>query len=94
MNATSTPHPPATPAKATIFERPADTCRRTGLGLSTLYAHIDRGIWPEPVRLSRRFVVFPKDEVDAVLNARIAGKTDAEIRVLVATIMQARKQRI
>ncbi len=93
MNAPGLPHPPATPAKTSIFERPAETCRRTGLGLSTLYAHIDRGIWPEPVRLSRRFVVFPKDEVDAVLNARIAGKSDAEIKTLVATIMQARKQR-
>lgn len=85
--------PPTSPATAGTLMRPADVCRQTGLGLSTLYAHIDRGMWPEPVALSRRFVVFPSEEVDAVLNARIAGKTDAEIKVLVAAIMEARKQR-
>ena len=84
---------PAAPAKSGTLMRPADVCRDTGLGLSTLYAHIDRGMFPAPVRLSRRFVVFPQEEVNAIIDARIAGKTDDEVRQLVAEIMEARKAR-
>ena len=94
MNSNALSRPILTPTKTRTFERPAETCRRTGLGLSTLYAHIERGIWPEPVRLSRRFVVFPSEEVEAILNARIAGKTDPEIKEIVAGLMAARKSNV
>jgi prophage regulatory protein len=61
------------------------------MGLSTLYAHIDRGMFPKPVALSRRFVVFPQEEVTAIINARLAGKTDDEVRELVAELMEKRR---
>ena len=74
--------------------RPADVSRMTGLGLSTLYAHIDRGIFPPPVRLSRRFVVFPSEEVRRIINARVAGHDDDAIRNLVLELIEARKNRV
>lgn len=76
------------------YERPVDTCRRLGgMGLSTLYAHIDRGLFVKPVALSRRFVVFPTDEVDAIINARVAGADDDAVKAIVSGLMDARKQR-
>ena len=78
--------------EAPNYLRPKDACRQLGgMGLSTLYAHIDRGTFPKPVALSRRFVVFPQEEVTAIINARLAGKTDDEVRQLVAELMEKRR---
>ncbi|MFN3723663.1 MAG: helix-turn-helix transcriptional regulator [Paracoccaceae bacterium] len=80
-----------TPA-APNYVRPKDACRQLGgMGLSTLYAHIDRGMFPKPVALSRRFVVFPQENVTAIINARLAGKTDEDVRQLVSEIMEKRR---
>jgi prophage regulatory protein len=80
-----------TPA-APNYVRPKDACRQLGgMGLSTLYAHMDRGLFVKPVALSRRFVVFPQDEVTAIINARLAGKTDEDVRQLVAELMEKRR---
>lgn len=78
--------------EAPSYVRPKDACRQLGgMGLSTLYAHVDRGLFVKPVALSRRFVVFPQDEITAILNARLAGKTDDEVRQLVAELMEKRR---
>lgn len=44
-----------------------------------------------PVLLGARSVGWPEHEIDAILLARIAGKTDAEIRELVAKLDAARR---
>ena len=63
----------------------------TGLSRSTLYLRIAHGVFTHPVSLGGRAVGWPAHEV-AVLNAaRIAGMTDAQIRVLVAQLEAARK---
>ena len=62
-----------------------------GLSRSTTYLHIANGLWPKPVAIGARAVGFPADECEAVVNARIAGKTDNEIRALVARLVSARK---
>jgi prophage regulatory protein len=81
-----------TPAKLSQMVRPKDTCQQLGgMGLSTLYAHMDRGLFVKPIALSRRFVVFPQEEVTAIINARMAGKTDEEVRQLVAELMEKRR---
>ena len=41
--------------------------------------------------LGARAVGWPSDEVDAINSARIAGKTDEEIRTLVAKLEDDRK---
>lgn len=86
--------PADNPAQTETLMRPADVSRMTGLGLSTLYAHIDRGIFPPPVRLSRRFVVFPSEEVRRIINARVAGHDDEAVRALVLELIEARKSRV
>lgn len=78
--------------EAPNYVRPKDACRQLGgMGLSTLYAHVDRGLFVKPVALSRRFVVFPQEEITAILNARLAGKTDEDVRKLVVELMEKRQ---
>jgi len=63
----------------------------SGLSRSTIYLRIDQGLWTKPVSLGARAVGWPSDEVAAINAARIAGKTDEEVRSLVAKLEAARK---
>jgi prophage regulatory protein len=62
-----------------------------GLSKSTLYAQITDELWTQPVALGRRAVGWPASEIDALNAARIAGKSDEEIRELVAKLHAARR---
>lgn len=50
---------------------------------TTFYNHIKFGIIPPCINLGGRSVAWIKHEIDAVINARIAGQTDNEIKMLV-----------
>lgn len=63
----------------------------SGMARSTLYVRIKQGLWTKPVRLGARSVGWPASEVLAINAARIAGKSDDEIRELVAKLEAARK---
>ena len=76
--------------KHTILRIPA-VKSESGLSRSTIYLRIAEGLWTKPVSLGPRAVGWPSDEVDALNAARIAGKTDEEIRALVAKLEAARK---
>lgn len=62
----------------------------SGYSRSTLYFRISQGLWSRPVRLGARAVGWPSDEVAAINAARVAGKTDDEIRALVRRLEVAR----
>lgn len=64
----------------------------TGLSRSTIYARIAAGLWPRQVSLGPRCVGWPATEVSALNQARIAGKSDIEIRALVAKLEAARSK--
>ncbi|MDD4073114.1 MAG: AlpA family phage regulatory protein [Desulfobacterales bacterium] len=64
---------------------------QSGLSRSTIYLRIAQGLWTKPVSLGARAVGWPSDEVAAINAARIAGKTDEEVRALVAKLEAARK---
>lgn len=74
----------------TIFRLPAVKAE-SGYSRSTIYLRISQGLWTKPVSLGARAVGWPADEVAALNAARIAGKTDAEIRALVIKLQAARK---
>ncbi|HEX4022391.1 MAG TPA: AlpA family transcriptional regulator [Acidobacteriaceae bacterium] len=63
----------------------------TGLSRSTLYLRVAQGEFPKPVSLGGRAVGWPASEVAALNAARIAGKSNAEIRDLVVKLEVARK---
>lgn len=64
----------------------------SGFPRSTLYLRISQGLWPGPVKLGVRAAGWPSAEVEAVVAALIAGKTDAEIRNLVSNLKERRSQ--
>jgi prophage regulatory protein len=76
--------------KRTILRLPA-VKSESGLSRSTIYLRISERLWTKPVSLGPRAVGWPSDEVAALNAARIAGKTDDEIRALVARLEAARK---
>lgn len=63
----------------------------TGYSRSTIYLRISQGLWVHPVALGARAVGWPAGEVASLNAARIAGKSDDEIRALVVTLEGARK---
>lgn len=64
---------------------------RTGLSRSTIYLRISQGLWTKPISLGARAVGWPEHEIEAINAARIAGKSDDEIRELVFKLLAARK---
>lgn len=79
---------PTAPAPR-ILRRPAVT-ETYGIGRSTIYDLCAAGLLPRPVRISARSTGWLADELGAVFTARVAGKTDDEIRALVARLHAAR----
>ena len=59
---------------------------------STFYAQVHLGLLPKLVKLGQRAAGLPDYEVKAIANARIAGKSDDEIRALVQRLHAARSQ--
>ena len=79
--------------KFTILRLPA-VINESGYARSTLYLRMSQGLWTQPVRLGLRSVGWPAHEVTALNGARIAGKSDEEIRKLVLKLEAARKSAV
>lgn len=74
----------------TILRLPA-VLRERGRSRSAHYMDIQQGLFTPPVPIGARAVGWPADELTTLNAARIAGKTDDEIRALVAKLEAARK---
>ncbi len=61
-----------------------------GKSRATLYRDIQRGLLTKPVKIGGDRVAWPASEIAAINKARIAGKTDAEIKALVIELEAAR----
>lgn len=61
---------------------------------SSIYNDIDLGTFPPPIALGSNCVAWPENEVDAVIAARVAGKSDDEVRRLVKMLVAERKGKI
>jgi prophage regulatory protein len=101
MNAPATPT--ANTAKpATAFSPAAlvphallanpDVCTVCRASKPTIYAWIADGLFPPPVKLGAKSSAWPASEVNTILAARIAGKSDDELRALVIELTEARKR--
>jgi prophage regulatory protein len=60
---------------------------------SSIYKSIDRGVFTKPVQIGQRGVGWPNDEVQTILAARIAGRTDEQLRELVEKLHAKRVER-
>ena len=74
----------------TILRLPAVLIER-GRSRSSHYLDIQQGLFTQPVIIGLRAVGWPVNEVASLNAARIAGKSDDEIRALVTKLETARK---
>ncbi len=74
-----------------IIQRLRPVLLERGRSRSSHYLDIQQGLFTHPVQIGLRAVGWPASEVTAINAARIAGKTDTEIRELVAKLESARK---
>lgn len=72
-----------------IYRVPA-TLKARGVGRTQHYADIAAGLFTRPVKLGRRMSGWPDSEVAALNKARIAGKSNIEIKALVRRLELAR----
>ena len=71
--------------------RLAEVAHRRRVSKSTVYADIRQGLWPTLVAFGPRTRGQPEHEVDELIAARVAGRSDDEIRLLVQRLVEARK---
>ena len=64
--------------------------RERGRSRSSHYLDIQQGLFTKPVRIGSRAVGWPSKEVTEINAARIAGKSDEEIRALIVELENAR----
>ena len=85
MATTSTILPTVNP----LYRRPV-VQQLTGDSRSTTYRKIGKGLFTKPVKIGGDRVAWPANEIEALNKARIAGKSDAEIKALVIELEAAR----
>ncbi len=77
---------------STRIVRLPEVLRERGRSRSAHYSDIQERLFTLPVSIGARAVGWPADEVSVLNAARIAGKSDDQIRELVAKLQAARKQ--
>lgn len=68
-----------------------DVLKFTAKSRSTHYADIKAGLMTPPVLLGIHAVAWPENEINAINMARISGKNEEEIRLLVANLIKQRE---
>jgi prophage regulatory protein len=63
-----------------------------GIGKSLFYLWQKKGLIPQGIAMGPRVVVWPSAELDCIIRARVAGKSDDEVKQLVAELTAARAQ--
>lgn len=62
----------------------------TGLRRSAVYDHVSKGLLPKPVKIGERQSAWAAHEIAAINAARLAGKSDDDIRAIVADLHRQR----
>lgn len=70
--------------------RTPDVCAVTGMARPTLYEAMAKGLFPRPIKLGAKSSAWPALEVNKMLAARIAGKSEDELKALVIELTEAR----
>jgi prophage regulatory protein len=74
------------------FMRKPAVLATTGKSRTGLYEDEKRGTFVKAVLIGGRAVAYPAHEVDAIVKARIAGRSEDEIRALVEQLHSARSE--
>lgn len=62
----------------------------TGRSRASVYKDMQEGLLPSPIKCGARSVAWLQNEVEAVIMARVKGKSEDEIRALVTELEQRR----
>ena len=73
------------------FIREREVSKLRARSRSSTYQDIHDGFLTKPVRIGGRSVAWPHHEIEALNAARLAERSDDEIRALVAKLEAARK---
>jgi len=73
------------------IDRRPEVLDRFGIGNTCLHNRIKQGLMPPPIPLGGRAVGFLRHELDAVLAAMVAGKSQEQIKALVCELVDQRK---
>lgn len=79
----------ALPYINTLYRRPTVE-QAIGKSRSTIYREIQKGLFTKPVSIGGDRVAWPANEIQAINQARIAGKSDADIKLLVIELQALR----
>lgn len=71
--------------------RKPELLERFGFSKTTLHTKISKKLFPPPISIGDRAVAWPSHELDLILSAMVAGKSDDEMRTLVADLVAKRK---
>jgi prophage regulatory protein len=71
---------------ATRMLKLREVLSRRARGCTSHYRDINAGLFTHPVKMGIKSSSWPEAEVEALIRARIAGKSDQEIRTLVAKL--------
>jgi prophage regulatory protein len=74
-----------------IFRLP-EALNTLSISKSTFFNQLNEGLLCKPISLGERCVGYPSSEIIAILNARIAGSTNFEIKALVIELEKQRQE--
>lgn len=77
-----------------ILRMPAVKAETGHRSHASIYNAVRAGLFTKPVPIGQRAVGWPSDEVLAITAARIAGKSEAELRGLVDRLHELRATRL
>lgn len=83
-------HLQAAPTNVNALMRVPAVISARGIQKSQHYLDVQVGLFTPPLKIGKHAVAYPCSEVAALNAARIAGKTDNEIRELVKSLVAAR----
>jgi prophage regulatory protein len=75
-----------------ILRMPAVKAEMGHRSNASIYNAIRAGTFTRPVQIGERAVGWPSDEVNVLVAARIAGKSDEDIRALVTRLHAKRAE--
>jgi prophage regulatory protein len=74
------------------LERKPETLTQYAVGSSTFQNRINEGLIPPPIPIGDRAVAWLAHETQQVIAAMAAGKTKDEIKALVVSLIEQRKE--
>tara|TARA_R110001592_G_C13182613_1_gene751108 strand:+ start:3501 stop:3743 length:243 start_codon:yes stop_codon:yes gene_type:complete len=77
----------------TLLKKPT-ILKACGISKSTLHNRINSGLFTPPVSLGARAVAWPSNEVESLVGAYIAGKSESEIKLLVKVLLEKRMREV